>query len=260
MTMSPYQGTGNNLLDRMSACDFLLLEPHLRPVRLRVGDVLMQAMEPSADAYFVTDGLISVVAAADNGGGAEVGVYGYEGMGPAASVLGSDRCTYTHTVQGAGNALAIDAFELAGALADSRTLQGLLLRYAQTFNVMTAHTAVANCSFTLDKRIARWLLMCQDRCHDVDIRLTHTLLARLLHARRPSVTHAIQSLEGDGYLRARREQIQIVDRQGLRDIAGNSYGSFEAEYRRLIGPPGIFGEPHDGALEANPALAAAAFP
>lgn len=230
------------MLDQLSDADFALPRPHWRGVTFAVGDILIGAMQPFPKVYFVTEGLVSVIASADQRHDAEVGIHGYEGMGSTASVLGSDRRAYQHTVQREENGWCIEPARLSEALRCSDTLAAILLRYAQAFNVMTAYTALANCGFTLDKRIARWLLMCQDRAQDLHIVMTHDLLASLLHARRPSVTHALHALEGDGHIRAKRGQIRIVDRAGLRRVAGASYGVPEAEYARLIGPPAIFAD------------------
>jgi CRP-like cAMP-binding protein len=87
----------------------------------------------------------------------------------------------------------------------------------------------------LEHRLARWLVMVQDRHNETKIKLTHEFLALILGVRRPGVTVAMQVLEGKGYLRSARGQVHIINRRGLIDLAGFSYGVPEAEYQRVIG-------------------------
>ncbi len=78
--------------------------------------------------------------------------------------------------------------------------------------------------------------MCHDRIDGDMLPITHEFLGFMLAVRRSGVTEAIHVLEGEGMVRARRGVIEIVDRTGLERIAGESYGTAEAEYERLVGP------------------------
>lgn len=225
----------NNLLSQLNAADLALLEPFLTDVTLNVGDVLMAALEPFSHVYFVTSGVVSVVANSLDGPTAEVGIYGREGMGSSAFALGSDRCPNMHIVQIQGNAWRIEAGDLADALDHSPSLSSLLLRYAHVFNVQIAYTALANGRFLLEQRLARWLLMCQDRIENAEIPLTHQFLSTMLSVRRASVTDAIHILEGEKIIKTERGRIEILNRNALMEKAGNSYGPPESEYQRLIG-------------------------
>src|SRR5215211_9062555 len=44
-----------------------------------------------------------------------------------------------------------------------------LLRYAEAFNVQVAYTALSHGSYTIEERLARWLLMCHDRVDGDDL-------------------------------------------------------------------------------------------
>ncbi len=227
--------TRNNLLNQLNPADTALLEPFLTEVALNTGEVLMDALEPFSHVYFVTSGIVSVVANSHEGPTAEVGIYGREGMGSSAFVLGSDRCPNMHIVQIQGSAWRITVDDLADTLDHSASLSSLLLRYAHVFNVQIAYTAVANGRFLLEQRLARWLLMCQDRIENAEIPITHQFLATMLSVRRASVTDAIHILEGQKIIKTERGRIEILNRQALIQKAGNSYGPPESEYQRLIG-------------------------
>jgi CRP-like cAMP-binding protein len=101
--------------------------------------------------------------------------------------------------------------------------------------VQTAHTAIANAQARLDERLARWLLMAHDRVSGNDVALTHEFLSLMLGVRRAGVTEAIQVLERQNLIRAGRGVITLRNRKRIEKIAGNFYGSPEAEYRRLLG-------------------------
>ena len=87
----------------------------------------------------------------------------------------------------------------------------------------------------MDVRLARWLLMAQDRIQDDTLPLTHEFLSLMLAVRRPGVTDALKELRQRGLISYRRGEITINDRKGIARVAGDAYGTPEFEYRRLIG-------------------------
>jgi CRP-like cAMP-binding protein len=99
--------------------------------------------------------------------------------------------------------------------------------------IQVAATALTNGRYEIGQRLARWLLMCQDRLGD-QLPLTHDFLALMLGVRRPGVTSAMHVLEGEQLIYAERGLIRIRSRQRLEEYAGAAYGVPEAEYRRLI--------------------------
>jgi CRP-like cAMP-binding protein len=115
-----------------------------------------------------------------------------------------------------------------------------LLAFTQSFVVQTAQTALANARGNVESRLARWLLMAHDRLDGNELDLTHEFLALMLGVRRAGVTTALQKLESDGLVVAKRGLIVVEDRAGLVRLADRLYGVAEAEYRRLI-PGSRFG-------------------
>ncbi len=109
-----------------------------------------------------------------------------------------------------------------------------MLRFAQSFLIQATHTAISNGSAKLEERLARWLLMAHDRIDGDELPLIHDFLALMLGVRRPGVTVAIHSLEGQGLIEAARGVIRVIDRKGLEEVANASYGTPEAEYERLM--------------------------
>jgi CRP-like cAMP-binding protein len=103
--------------------------------------------------------------------------------------------------------------------------------------IQTAHTALANGRAKLEERLARWLLMAQDRLTTDAVPLTHEFLAVMLGVRRAGVTVAIHSFERRGLVTTRRGQLTVVNRAGIEQIAGSFYGLPEVELQRLMGEP-----------------------
>ena len=117
----------------------------------------------------------------------------------------------------------------------SESFTARLLQYVRVFLVQTSQTALANGRGKLDERLARWLLMWDDRVFDAGASITHDFLALLLGVTRPGVTIALHVLEGKGLIRSTRSHVRILDRDGLRRAANGFYGVPEAEYARSIG-------------------------
>ncbi|MBZ9887208.1 Crp/Fnr family transcriptional regulator [Mesorhizobium sp. BR1-1-3] len=224
----------NGLLRRLNPDDLALLQPHLEPCALNLRMNLEQAAAEINAVYFLEDGIGSVVART-SGKEAEVALIGFEGMTGAALVTGADYAAHECFVQLPGNAFRIGAEPFKAALANSPTLRLLLLRYVQYLHIQTSYTALINARANLEERLARWLLMCDDRVHGGRVVITHEFLAIMLGSRRPGVTVGLQVLEGRGFIYSRRGEVRIRDRSGLLASANGTYGQPEADYVRLLG-------------------------
>jgi CRP-like cAMP-binding protein len=126
-------------------------------------------------------------------------------------------------MQAAGEGHCIRARHLREALEQSPTLQRALLRYAQAFLNQTTLTAVANGRNKIEERLARWILMADDRIDGDELPLTHEFLAMMLSVRRPGVTIAIQELESEGVIASKRGRIIIADREQLKKMSNGTY-------------------------------------
>ena len=227
--------TKNRLLMAMSAADFALLAPHLVEVELVSGETLIAPETPITHSWFLEDGVCSIVATTPSGHQTEVGLIGRDGVVDTSAIHGTDRTPLLCFIQISGRGLRLRADALSRANIASPTLHKLMLRYAQSFFIQVAHTALTNASHTIAQRLARWLLMSQDRINANEVRLTHERLSLMLGVRRAGVTVAIQTLERAGIIAARRGSIAITDRARLETYAADSYGAPEKEYHRLLG-------------------------
>jgi CRP-like cAMP-binding protein len=225
----------NELLRKMSEQDLALLEPGLGRIALPLRMPLVTPGVPIEAVYFIEHGIASVVAHTSDGHETEIGFIGFEGMAGSALVMADDRSPQACFVQLEGEAMRIDASSFDAALTTSPTLRLFLLRFVNSLHIQTGYTALANARLKLAGRLARWLLMCDDRVLGVRFSITHEFLATMLGVRRPGVTIALQELEGLALIRSRRAEVIILDRPGLIALASGGYGVPEAEYARLFG-------------------------
>jgi CRP-like cAMP-binding protein len=234
--LEQYRGR-NNLLGSLPATAFKLLHPHLEPVLLERGDILIEADTPFDHVHFPNRGICSMVIGTPDSRRVEVGLFGREGMSGVGAVLGVRQMPQKTIVQVPGDGYRLEIGALRTALAASSELLEKLLLFIHTMVTQASYTALSNASQLIEERLARWLLMCHDRVEGDDIALTHEFLSIMLAVQRPSVTTALHVIEGHGIIRATRGNIRILDREALVDFADSAYGAPEAEYRRLIGNP-----------------------
>jgi CRP-like cAMP-binding protein len=214
---------GNRVLPRLSRADAALLKPHLEPVDLPLLTPLETANSRIDTVYFIDHGFASVVADGPGKRDLEVGMIGREGMTGLAVVLGEDRARHNMYIQAAGAGQRVSASKLRRAMTQSVGLHQLLLRYVNAFLVQTTETALANGRSKNEERLARWLLMADDRLDGGELPLTHKLLGIMLGVQRTAVTATVQALEREGLIKAGRRVITILDRDGLVQFSKGAY-------------------------------------
>lgn len=224
----------NRLLRRLSSDDFALLQPHLRLMPTELRQTLIVPHEPVTQVFFPEVGYTSVLADVA-GNRIEVGIIGREGLvGASPVLLDSGLTPYHEFVQSPGEVLTIATTHFCAAVDESASLRKLMLRYLQTKLIQARQTAYTNAVYTMDVRLARWILMCHDRSDGDEITITHEFIATMLGVNRSGATLAVQTLEGNRLIKAQRGRITVRDREGLVALADGSYGVTEAEYARLI--------------------------
>jgi CRP-like cAMP-binding protein len=213
----------NLILARLTAADFRLIESDLVDVDLPVRKMLERSHRRIDSVYFPESGFASVVADGAGKTPIEVGVIGREGMTGLAVLLGTARPMNETYIQVAGQGRRLKASVLREAIFESASLHRSMLPCVHAFLDQAAMTALANGRSSIEQRLARWLLLADDRIDEAELPLTHEFLALMLGVRRPGVTVAAQSLEHEGLIARRRGSIVILDRRGLEKMAGATY-------------------------------------
>jgi CRP-like cAMP-binding protein len=235
MTKPLCQPTENQILAALPPADYERIAPHLEPVKLLHGHYLYHRGDRIEHVYFPTDSMVSLVSHMADGGNVEVGVTGYEGIVGLSCLLGVDKSPYETMMQIPGEVAKVPAQVIKNEFKRGGPLQDLLLRYTQSFLLMTSQVAACNRAHTVGERLARWLLMTYDRCVSTELPLTHEFIAMMLGVRRAGVTEAAVILQTEGLITYRRGHITIEDRQGLEEFACECYQIIKAEFDLLPG-------------------------
>ncbi len=213
----------NHLLRSLPRRDWERLQPYLHRVALKSRRVLQHACVPIEHVYFIEDGLVSVLASADERSAVEIWLIGREGAIGAAALLGARTSPLRHFVQIGGSALRISVEDLNRAMAEMPLLQAILHTYLHASMLQSSQSAACSLSHSLLQRLARWLLTAQDRSDRDELPITQDLLARSLGVRRATVSEAFKPLERTGIFSRERGLIRILDRGRLEEIACRCY-------------------------------------
>lgn len=205
------------------------------PVNLALAEVLAEPGEPIRYVYFPTESFISLTTSTDRCTGLEVGLIGYDGMLGISLILGVEVSPLHALVQGAGQALRMDAASFSRELGLSPTLQRLLNRYLYMMMAQLAQTVACNRFHAIEERLARWLLMMHDRAHSDNFHVTHKLLANMLGVRREGITTAATSLHNRDLIAYRRGNVTILDRRGLESASCECYEADKTTCARMMG-------------------------
>ena len=199
-------------------------------VDLPLSRILGEAGAPTKHVHFPIDGFVSLLAQVDSEHVIEVGMVGREGMLGIHLALGVSSEPLKSLVQGQGQALRIDAAAFRRELAASPALRTTLDRYV--YVLLSQHARAAACLrfHMIEERLARWLLMSQDRARSNVFQLTQEFLAYMLGVRRVGVTVAAGELQRRGLIAYERGEMTIVDRPGLELAACSCYASDRAVY------------------------------
>jgi CRP-like cAMP-binding protein len=204
-------------------------------VELVFADVLYAPRERLGQVYFPIRGFISLIMPVGDSASLEVGLVGNEGMFGVPLALGVDVSPLRAVVQGAGSALRMDAAAFCNELGRSEPLRRAMDRYAFVRYSQLAQTAGCTRFHVVEARLARWLLMTQDRAHAAAFHVTQEFLALMLGVRRVGVTKAASSLQKRGLIHYSRGNITVLDRRGLRAASCGCYKADRESYDRILG-------------------------
>jgi CRP-like cAMP-binding protein len=213
----------NLILLSISDSDYSLLRPHLEYVKLPSHLVLHEAGGKLECAYFPNRGLISLVVVMKDGKTVEAGILGNEGFSGTPVAVGLSNDPLRAVVQISGDGFRVEAGALQNTLESAPHLQLILSRYAVVRGMQVAQTAACNRLHDIEQRLARWLLMTQDRMESGSLPITHDFLATMLGTDRSTVSLAAGVLQKKGLIEYTRGAVKIVNRVKLEDSACECY-------------------------------------
>jgi len=232
--ISKIRSPGNYLVNLLPRKDRLRFLAACESIDLTLAEVLCEPGKPTKYVYFPTEGFISLIAMVKGSPGVEVGMVGREGMLGVQLTLGVATAPLHALVQGAGKALRIGTKAFKAELAASPALQSELNRYLYVLMSQLAESAACVRFHQIGPRLARWLLMSQDRSQASSFAVTQEFLAYMLGVRRVGITTAAGALQRDGLISYSRGKVSVLNRTGLEHAACGCYAAGEKTYADLL--------------------------
>ena len=224
----------NHLIELLPRTDRRRLLALCEPVELQLAEVLCEPGALLRHVVFPIGGFVSLVALVEGSPGLEVGMVGREGMLGTQLALGVAAAPWRAVVQGEGTAWRIGAAAFRVELARSPALKRGLDRYIHVLMAQLATSAACLRFHQIGPRLARWLLMSQDRAHADRFRVTQEFLAYMLGVRRVGITAAAGALQREGLIEYHRGDLTVLDRPGLEGAACTCYATDRQTYADLL--------------------------
>ena len=224
----------NHLLQLLPDKDRERVWTAMERVTTRHGDVVFERNRPLTYVDFPLRGVISIVVEMQEGGIAEVGTVGNEGMAGVPLLLGVERTPNKAFYQVPGESIRMSAAAFLQEIANRGPFERIMRLHAQGFLNQVSQSTACNRLHAVEQRLCRWILMSHDRVGDDTVRLTQDFLAQMLGVRRASVSVVAATLQNAGVIRYRRGIIDVLDRAGLEESSCECYGVVREEYERLL--------------------------
>jgi CRP-like cAMP-binding protein len=225
---------GNKILLSIPAKEYALLRPHLEFLHMPHHLSLYEPGRPLEFVHFPNAGMVSLVIATKDGKTVEVGEVGREGFSGIQAAVGINKNQVRQIVQIAGDGFRVRMGGLKSVLQSAPELQRILTRYAVVQGMQFAQTAACNRLHNIEQRLARWLLITQDRVDSATLTITHDFLATMLGTDRPTVSLAAGILQNKQIIEYTRGALQILSRAKLEECACECYEVIQ-QYNNEIG-------------------------
>jgi CRP-like cAMP-binding protein len=180
---------------------------------------------PLSHAYFPRSGFIALVVDIETHPPLAVGMIGAESMLGAELALGVAKTPWRAVVQGAGSCWRVEAHVLRKAMATIAELKELMQRAVMVSLHQQSLASACQRFHTVSERLARRLLMSQDRAHADSFHVTQDFIALMLGVRRVGVSGAASEFQRRGLIEYHRGELTVLDRLGLQHVACNCYGA-----------------------------------
>lgn len=227
-------GIPNRILAALPREELSRLLPHLERVHLEKGEIVYLAGDDIQYAYFLENGLLSLVSTTETGSTMEVAMVGSEGVVGLPVILRNHLIPYEVTVQFTTKALKIRAKELRKEFDKGQALHEFVLRYLNTLITQISQSLICNRFHLRDQAFRRWLLTVQDRVNCDSLNLTQEIISTVLGIPRTAVTKAAATMQRDGLIRYHRGKIIILDRARLEAESCECYRIIRDELRHFI--------------------------
>ena len=227
----------NRLLGALETVSRKRIDPHLEPIKLKLGAVVCDAGGLLEHAYFPQGAVLSLLTVLENGSAIETANIGREGafglFAAMYSRVSFNRCL----VQLEGDMVRCPIELLQSEFKRSEYVRDLFVSYSETLLSQVQQSVACNAMHSTEERMCRWLLMMHDRAEGEALPYTHDFLSHMLGANRKSVTLAARSLQTAGLISYRRGRIKVIDRPGLEKATCECYAIVKERFDAFLKPP-----------------------
>jgi CRP-like cAMP-binding protein len=178
---------------------------------------------PLSHAYFPRSGFIAQVIDTETHPPLAVGMIGRESMLGAEMVLGVAKTPWRAVVQGSGSCWRLEAHVLRKAIATTPELRELMQSILMVRLHQQSLAPACQRFHAVSERLARWLLMSQDRAHADRFHVTQDFISLMLGVRRVGVSVAASEFQRRGLIEYNRGELRVLDRIGLQRASCNCY-------------------------------------
>jgi CRP-like cAMP-binding protein len=192
-------------------------------VQLPARTILAEMSAPIDFCYFLNSGVVSIIRVMTDDKSVEVGLTGKEGFVGLPLIVDYHTSATRAIIQIDASSYRMRAQDLINVLDNCPRLAAALHRYSQELSVQAVQIAACNRLHEVDERLARWLLMSQDRVGKSTFPLTQEFISHMLGTRRASVTVAAGILQKAGLITYSRGHVTVEDRAGLESAACECY-------------------------------------
>lgn len=226
--------TDNALIARLDSTDRTRFLDLCERVPLSRTTCLFQPGGAIDHVYFPVKGFVCLLAHESDTPELIIAMVGREGMLDPRTALGIARTPVRAQVQSEGWAWRMPVKVFQHQLQTSVALKRLTDRYVVV--VLNQSTTLALCLRFHDvgARLARWLLLSQDRTGSSHCQVTQEALGSMLGVRRVSITTAANVLQQRGAISYHRGDIHILDRTILEEVACSCYRADRESYEALL--------------------------
>jgi CRP-like cAMP-binding protein len=229
------QALFNDLLARLPANEFEALRRHLTHRSVLPEHMLAGTPKVSRAIHFPTRGVCVVSHHTSDGRSVGIALIGTEGVVGLTAIGGDPEGGQLVTAMSSGcETQTIDVETFARLRTDLPAFNRTVQHFADAFSECLAQAVACNALHSTEQRCAKVLLELGDRLARTDLTVTHGVLADFLGVRRASITLALRRLEQAGLIVRERQQIHLVDRKGLVDVACECYAAAKRHHARLL--------------------------
>lgn len=224
----------NTLISLLSHQNQEALLHNAELVELNLSQKICIAGELTTHIFFPINCFISITQSIDHYPPIEIGMIGREGLLGAEAALGVSANPFGALVQGAGSAWKINSQFFINQIKNDPKLKDIINAYIAVRINQLGLSAACEHFHQIGPRLAKWLLMSQDRAQSATFLMTHEFISLMLGVRRVGVTTTAADFRRRGLIEYHRGKMKVLNRAALKAEACSCYIKNRKIYDSLI--------------------------